>query len=36
MPYVDSLYYRDVGVGEPPVVVLHGGWGYGIYPFDAS
>jgi pimeloyl-ACP methyl ester carboxylesterase len=25
---------RDVGAGDPPVVVLHGGWGYAIYPFD--
>src|SRR6266581_4697162 len=27
------IRYRDVGDG-PPVVVLHGGWGYEIYPFD--
>jgi len=34
VPYVDKLFYRDVGHGEPPIVVLHGGWGYGFYPFD--
>jgi pimeloyl-ACP methyl ester carboxylesterase len=34
VPYVNELYYRDVGNGEPPIVVLHGGWGYGFYPFD--
>lgn len=34
MPYVGDLYYRDAGEGEPPIVVLHGGWGYQIYPFD--
>jgi pimeloyl-ACP methyl ester carboxylesterase len=27
------IHYREVGVG-PPIVVLHGGWGYDIYPFD--
>jgi len=27
------IHYRDVGSGRP-VVVLHGGWGYEIYPFD--
>lgn len=27
------IHYRDVGVG-PAVVILHGGWGYEIYPFD--
>ena len=27
------VYYRDVGSGRP-LVVLHGGWGYEIYPFD--
>ena len=25
--------YRDAGAGRP-VVILHGGWGYDIYPFD--
>lgn len=29
------IRYRDTGAG-PPVVVLHGGWGYEIYPFDAQ
>jgi pimeloyl-ACP methyl ester carboxylesterase len=28
-----AIHYRDVGAG-PPLVVLHGGWGYEIYPFD--
>ena len=27
------IHYRDVGDG-PPIVFLHGGWGYEIYPFD--
>jgi pimeloyl-ACP methyl ester carboxylesterase len=27
------VHYRDAGSG-PPVVILHGGWGYEIYPFD--
>jgi pimeloyl-ACP methyl ester carboxylesterase len=27
------IHYRDAGAG-PPIVVLHGGWGYEIYPFD--
>lgn len=31
---MSELYVRDVGDGEPPIVVLHGGWGYGFYPFD--
>lgn len=34
MPFVDQLYYRDSGRGDPPIVVLHGGWGYEFYPFD--
>ena len=25
--------YRDAGAG-PPIVILHGGWGYEIYPFE--
>ena len=25
--------YRDAGAGRP-IVILHGGWGYDIYPFD--
>lgn len=28
-----ELHYRDVGSGRP-LVFLHGGWGYQIYPFD--
>jgi pimeloyl-ACP methyl ester carboxylesterase len=27
------IHYRDVGAGRP-LVILHGGWGYEIYPFD--
>jgi 3-oxoadipate enol-lactonase len=27
------IHYRDIGAGSP-LVVLHGGWGYEIYPFD--
>jgi len=27
------VHYRDAGSGHP-IVVLHGGWGYEIYPFD--
>jgi len=29
-----GISYRDLGTGEPPIVVLHGGWGYAFYPFD--
>ncbi len=28
-----SIYYREFGSGVP-LVILHGGWGYGLYPFD--
>jgi pimeloyl-ACP methyl ester carboxylesterase len=28
------IHYRDVGHGAPPLVILHGGWGYDIYAFD--
>src|SRR5262245_5622630 len=28
-----SLFYRDAGRGTP-LLFLHGGWGYGMYPFD--
>ena len=27
------IHYREGGAG-PPIVILHGGWGYEIYPFD--
>ena len=27
------IYYRDLGHGAV-ILFLHGGWGYGIYPFD--
>jgi len=27
------IHYREVGSGRP-VVFLHGGWGYGVYPID--
>jgi len=30
-----ELFYRDSGAGAP-LLVLHGGWGYGFYPFDAQ
>jgi len=35
VPYVSPvrIYYRDEGKGVP-LVFLHGGWGYGLYPFD--
>lgn len=29
------IAYREAGAGHP-VVVLHGGWGYGAYPFDEA
>src|SRR2546426_9064238 len=28
-----EIYYRDEGEG-PPLLFLHGGWGYEIYPFN--
>lgn len=28
-----QLYYREAGRGTP-LLFMHGGWGYGIYPFD--
>jgi len=31
-----DLYYRDVGSGVPPIILLHGGWGYEFYPFDVA
>jgi pimeloyl-ACP methyl ester carboxylesterase len=27
--------YREAGQGEP-LLILHGGWGYAFYPFDAQ
>ncbi|HXJ05063.1 MAG TPA: alpha/beta hydrolase [Candidatus Acidoferrum sp.] len=27
------IHYREFGSGHP-LVFLHGGWGYGVYPFD--
>ena len=27
------VFYREAGAGDP-IVILHGGWGYEIYPFD--
>lgn len=29
------IYYRERGAG-PGLVILHGGWGYEAYPFDAA
>ena len=29
------LYYRETGAGFP-LVILHGGWGYEVYPFDRA
>lgn len=34
VPHVGSIHYRDIGSGEPPIVHLHGGWGYEFYPLD--
>ena len=28
-----TIHYREFGRGKP-LVFLHGGWGYGVYPFD--
>ena len=28
-----TIHYREFGSGTP-LVFLHGGWGYGVYPFD--
>ena len=30
-----TIHYREFGSGLP-LVFLHGGWGYGVYPFDAQ
>jgi pimeloyl-ACP methyl ester carboxylesterase len=29
-----QLYYREFGRGTIPLIFLHGGWGYQVYPFD--
>jgi len=33
-----EIYYREVGAagGGVPLLILHGGWGYEFYPFDAA
>jgi len=28
-----TIHYREIGHGRP-LLFLHGGWGYGVYPFD--
>src|SRR5713226_8889985 len=28
-----TIHYRDHGRGSP-LIILHGGWGYDVYPFD--
>jgi pimeloyl-ACP methyl ester carboxylesterase len=28
-----TIFYREYGQGKP-LVFLHGGWGYGVYPFE--
>ena len=28
-----TIHYREFGSGTP-LVILHGGWGYRVYPFD--
>jgi pimeloyl-ACP methyl ester carboxylesterase len=30
-----TIHYREFGAGKP-LVFLHGGWGYGVYPIDAQ
>jgi pimeloyl-ACP methyl ester carboxylesterase len=39
VPFVEAgpacLYYREFGEGAP-LVFLHGGWGYEVYPFDCA
>lgn len=34
-PHEIDQYYREAGQGEP-LLILHGGWGYAFYPFDAQ
>jgi pimeloyl-ACP methyl ester carboxylesterase len=28
------VFYREYGAGADALVILHGGWGYDVYPFD--
>lgn len=30
-----TIHYREFGEGRP-LIFLHGGWGYGVYPFDSQ
>jgi pimeloyl-ACP methyl ester carboxylesterase len=30
------VFYREYGTGGDPLVVLHGGWGYEVYPFTEA
>lgn len=30
-----EIYYREYGTGQP-LIFLHGGWGYEVYPFDSQ
>ena len=30
-----NIYYREAGTGTP-LLFLHGGWGYEVYPFDVA
>ena len=30
-----TIHYREAGAG-PPLIFLHGGWGYEVYPFDSQ
>jgi pimeloyl-ACP methyl ester carboxylesterase len=31
-----TIAYRSMGAGNIPLVFLHGGWGYEVYPFDTQ
>jgi len=35
VPFAGDLYYRESGRGFP-LVFLHGGWGYEVFPFDRA
>ena len=35
IPGPATIHYREAGAG-PPLVFLHSGWGYEVYPFDAQ